>query len=85
MKGLTNRDGLLEDGEIYACTRPGPLRAADLAHVALSVEARGQRLGFEPGPLVKPDGKEELLQGPGETLSFLYLQLVPPHCHTCRC
>ena len=83
--GLTNRDGFLEDGAIYACQTPGLLRAADVAHVALSVEAGGPRLGFESGPLVKHDGKEELLQDPGKTLSFLYLQLVPPHCFTCRC
>ena len=31
---------------------------------------RGARLGFEPGPLVEPDGEGELIQGPGKTLSF---------------
>ena len=30
----------------------------------------GARLGFEPGPLVEPDGEGELIQGPGKTLSF---------------
>ena len=28
----------------------------------------GARLGFEPGPLVEPDGEGELIQGPGKTL-----------------
>ena len=73
MTGLTDREGFLEDGAIYACQTPSLLRAADLTHVALSVEAGGTRLSYEPSSLAEPNGKEELIQGPGKTMSFPYL------------
>ena len=66
--GLTNRYGFIEDGGIYACPRPGLLRAVDLAHIALAVETWVQDLALRPGPLVEPDGEGELIQGPGKTL-----------------
>ena len=34
---------------------------------------------------VESDRWRSLYKVPGKTLSFPYLQLVPPHCHTCRC
>ena len=84
MTGLTSRDSFVSDGEIYAWPSPGPIRAADIAHVALA-ETGGARLGFESSPLVESDGEDEHIQGPEKIQSFPYLQLVPPHCRTCRC
>ena len=79
--GLTNRNGFVEDGsqgQVYS-----GLRTSHMLHWRW--RQGGARLGFEPSPLVKADREEELVQGPGKTLSFPYLQLVHPHCHTCQC
>ena len=83
--GLTNKDIFVSDGEVYTLQSPGPISAADLAHVALVVETGGAQLSVESSPLVESNGESERIQGPEEIQSCPYLQLVPPHCSTCRC
>ena len=74
------------DGQIFARNQsPGPLESADLAHMALAAQTGGAKLSDEPSPLVEAVGSDGVVSGSGELQVFPYLQLVPPHCRTCRC
>ena len=55
--GLTSKDVSVSDGEAYTWASPGPINAADLAHVALAVETGGARLSDESSPLVESNGE----------------------------
>ena len=76
--GLTNRYGFIEDGGIYACPRPGLLRAVDLAHVALAVETGVQDLALSQAPWSNPTERGSLYRVPGRRCNFGTFSLSLP-------
>ena len=83
--GVTSAEICVSDGQVFAASSPGLLRALDLAQVALAVETGRARLSDELSPLVKPYRDALCVQNSEELWVFPYLQLTPPHCFTCRC
>ena len=69
----------------FSISVPEPIKSKDLTHVALAAETGGARLSDEPSPLVKAVKDNESVGNPEKVQVFPYLQLVPPHCRSCRC
>ena len=62
--GLTSHDIHISNGEVYAASSPGPIRASDLMHVALAVETGGRDFVLSQAPWSKPMGKACVYQVP---------------------
>ena len=77
--------GVNSDEQVLSTSLPGPIKSKDIVHVALAAEAQEARLSNGPSPLVPAVLVGEGMHGSEELQVFSYLQLAPPHCHSCRC